>query len=80
MKTFALYYFPSCPFCQLVLSELPQIKHEVALRNIMENIDYRNELMAGGGKTQVPCLRISDGASEQWMYESRDIVEYLKNT
>ncbi len=51
-----------------------------ALRNIMENIDYRNELMAGGGKTQVPCLRISDGASEQWMYESRDIVEYLKNT
>lgn len=79
MKTFELYYFPSCPYCQFVLSELPQINQEVTLKNIMENMDYRNELMAGGGKTQVPCLRIVDGDNEQWMYESRDIVEYLKS-
>jgi len=35
-------------------------------------------LMQGGGKTQVPCLRIeqADG-SVQWMYESDDIIRYL---
>ena len=36
-------------------------------------------LMQGGGKTQVPCLRIeqADGSVE-WMYESNDIIEYLR--
>lgn len=35
-------------------------------------------LMQGGGKTQVPCLRIeqADGGVE-WMYESNDIIQYL---
>lgn len=35
-------------------------------------------LMQGGGKTQVPCLRIeqADGSVE-WMYESDDIIRYL---
>jgi glutathione S-transferase len=79
MKSFELYYFPSCPYCRYVLSELPNIKQDVTLKNINENVDYRNELMAGGGKTQVPCLRIREGDSERWMYESRDIVEYLKS-
>ncbi|WP_144395087.1 glutaredoxin domain-containing protein [Pleionea sediminis] len=77
MKSFELFYFPSCPFCQLVLSELPNMKVEVILKNIMENTDFRNELMAGGGKTQVPCLKIIDNGNEQWLYESRDIVDYL---
>ena len=77
MKTYELFYFPSCPFCQLVLSELPNVEPQVELKNIMENFDYRNELMAGGGKTQVPCLKIVDGDDVRWMYESRDIVNYL---
>jgi len=36
-------------------------------------------LIQGGGKTQVPCLRIeqSDGSVE-WMYESNDIIRYLR--
>ncbi|NVJ49309.1 MAG: glutathione S-transferase N-terminal domain-containing protein [Gammaproteobacteria bacterium] len=78
MKTFELFYFPSCPYCQMVLGELNQLTVAVELRNIMENIDYRNELMAGGGKTQVPCLKIVDAESVTWMYESRDIIHYLQ--
>jgi len=77
--SYQLYYFPSCPFCQFVLRELPNIDVEIELKNIMENFDFRNELMAGGGKTQVPCLRIvSQDGKEEWMYESQDIVLYLK--
>ncbi len=79
MKNLELFYFPSCPFCQMVLRELPNFKVEVSLKNIMENMDYRNELMAGGGKTQVPCLKIEKSDDEQeWMYESQDIIQFLK--
>jgi len=34
--------------------------------------------MQGGGKTQVPCLRIEQAGGEvEWMYESDDIIRYL---
>ncbi len=80
MKNLELFYFPSCPFCQMVLNELPNIKVEVSLKNIMDNMDFRNELMAGGGKTQVPCLKIEkDDEQQEWMYESQDIIQYLKS-
>lgn len=41
--------------------------------------EHAQALMQGGGKTQVPCLRIeqADGGVE-WMYESDDIIQYLK--
>jgi glutathione S-transferase len=39
---------------------------------------FAAELMQGGGKTQVPCLRIKDPqGNSQWMYESDDINRYL---
>lgn len=39
---------------------------------------HAQALLHGGGKTQVPCLRIeqADGSVE-WMYESDDIIGYL---
>ena len=42
--------------------------------------DKKNQaaLIAGGGKGQVPCLRIDDGSGNvQWMYESDDIIRYF---
>jgi glutathione S-transferase len=37
------------------------------------------DLIAGGGKDQVPCLRIeNDDGDVRWLYESIDIVRYLK--
>jgi glutathione S-transferase len=33
----------------------------------------------GGGKRQVPCLRIDgDDGQSHWLYESMDIMAYLK--
>jgi glutaredoxin len=41
--------------------------------------EYELELTNGGGKKQVPCLRIdeADGTSN-WLYEAQDIIDYLK--
>ncbi|MBV1904764.1 MAG: glutathione S-transferase domain-containing protein [Pseudomonadales bacterium] len=56
-------------------------KHGIQLpeRDTMLEADARSELLSGGGKAMVPCLRIeqSDGSFE-WLYESLDILEYLK--
>lgn len=51
--------------------------HDLELRNTSER-DNAQTLMQGGGKTQVPCLRVEqvDGRVE-WMYESNDIIQYL---
>lgn len=51
--------------------------HDIALKSTSDK-EHAQALMQGGGKTQVPCLRIeqSDGQVE-WMYESNDIIQYL---
>ena len=55
-----------------------QLGLEIESRNIQREPQHRDDLMEGGGKTMVPCLRIDhpDG-KVQWMYESSDIIEYL---
>ena len=41
---------------------------------------YQSELVAGGGKGQVPCLRIEkEDGQIQWMYESNDIIKYFSS-
>ncbi|GGY34529.1 hypothetical protein GCM10011297_04460 [Bacterioplanes sanyensis] len=75
----ALHYYDACPFCQMVLRVLPQIDTEVELRNVLSNPDYRQEQQQATGRTTVPCLRLEDDQGQvQWLYESMDIVEYLK--
>lgn len=51
---------------------------ELPMRDILMEPDAREELVAGGGRQTVPCLRIEreDGRVE-WMYESRDIIAFL---
>jgi len=49
------------------------------LKDILLHPENKADLIAGGGKKQVPCLRIEDErGGVQWMYESRDIIRYLK--
>ncbi len=74
-----LYIWDKCPFCQKVL----RAAHEL---NLVEGKTYevidaspntagRDEVMAIGGKSMVPFL--VDGKTA--MYESDDIVQYLKS-
>ena len=74
----ALYYSKYCFFCQKVLMFMRGKDFDMELRSTSDR-EHAQALMQGGGKTQVPCLRIeqADGGVE-WMYESDDIIQYLK--
>ncbi|MCP4979545.1 MAG: glutaredoxin [Gammaproteobacteria bacterium] len=74
-----LYYFGSCPYCIYVRLALWWLGLKVPLKNIIFYPDNHADLVAGGGKGQVPCLRIENESGEpRWLYESIDIVRYLK--
>lgn len=73
----SLYYSKYCYFCQKVLMFLRSRDDiDVELRSTSDR-QFAAELMRGGGKTQVPCLRIESDGKDQWMYESDDIIAYL---
>ena len=51
----------------------------IETRDVKRNPIAREELLAGGGELQVPCLRIEEGDGGcRWMYESDDIIRYLE--
>ena len=75
----SLYYYSTCPFCFRVQITMKQLGIDMELRNIHQGTQYRDELMQGGGSTMVPCLRIDKDGETQWMYESADIIDYLKS-
>ncbi|MDH3584863.1 MAG: glutathione S-transferase N-terminal domain-containing protein [Phycisphaerae bacterium] len=76
----AVYEFAACPFCIKLRRAIARLNLKVPSRDTRLDPSARAELVAGGGKHQVPCLRIpgADGA-EQWMYESDDIIDYLES-
>ena len=76
----ALYHFDSCPFCLRVRRELARLGVEVELRNIHRDRSRYDELVRGGGRQQVPCLRIeNDNGAVEWLYESSDIIAWLED-
>ena len=48
---------------------------------MMDTSDAKHhlELLEGGGKGQVPCLRIKSQGKIEWMYESDAIINYLRS-
>ena len=73
--TLELYYFLSCPFCQMVLRVLDEHKIVVELKDILENESHLNQLVQDTGRRTVPCLYI-DGKP---MHESSDIIDWLES-
>ena len=44
------------------------------------DLNFMSDLINGGGRFKVPCLQISGGSGEKtWLYESDDIIAYLKS-
>lgn len=75
----SLYYSRYCYFCQKVLGFLQGAQHSIEMLNTAEGT-HRQELVQGGGKGQVPCLRIETEQGEvSWMYESDDIIRYIQS-
>lgn len=77
MKKLELYYFPQCPFCQVVESALrvTGLESQVTYYDIQDDPHKREELIKVTGRATVPCLFI-DGKP---MHESKDIAAWLHN-
>jgi glutaredoxin len=73
-----LYTSPICPYCKQVEAYLEEAGVAYEERNIAANETYRNELIKKGGLLQVPFLVDTD--ADVHMYESADIVAYIKKT
>ena len=52
---------------------------ELEFKDTMLDVNARRELMECGGKASVPCLRIQRGDQVEWLYESLDIIDYLRS-
>lgn len=74
----ALYQYRGCPFCIKVRKEIRRLNLPIEMRDPQQVEAHRAELLEGGGRIKVPCLRIQDErGGVQWMYESDDINRYL---
>ena len=74
----SLYMFPTCPFCVKVMVYIKTKQLSIKQYNIRKDESAYKELLEGGGKKQVPCLKIEEQpGSVRWLYESDDIIEYL---
>ena len=70
-----LYIMQTCPYCRRVLTYIGESgRTDVAFHDINASAEDEEFLIKNGGKRQVPCLFI-DGTA---MYESDDIIEWLK--
>lgn len=74
----ALYQYAACPFCVKVRRALTRHALNVELRDAKANPAYKEELIQGGGKAMVPCLRIETEDGVKWMYESSDIISFME--
>ncbi|BBG28850.1 glutaredoxin family protein [Zymobacter palmae] len=74
-----LYYRDDCPYCWNVMSYLNDQHRELPMKEINSSEAISNELIIGGGKRQVPCLRIreNNGNKITWLYQSAEIIKYL---
>lgn len=78
IKSLTLYHFRACPYCAVTHRAIQHLGIEVQLKDIQKTPKFRNELINGGGKAQVPCLLIeSKVGRNQWLYESSEIIQYL---
>lgn len=71
-----LYFKPTCPYCAKVRSTAAEMGIEFDLKDITAHDRIAEELIEKGGKRQVPYL--VDDERGVAMYESGDIIEYLK--
>ncbi|MFD4840075.1 glutaredoxin family protein [Achromobacter sp. NPDC058515] len=74
----SLYQFHACPFCVKTRRAIHRLNVPIALRDAKQDPQAREQLLAGGGKVKVPCLRIEEAGGTRWMYESSDIIAYLE--
>lgn len=75
-----LYQYATCPFCIKVRQEMRRLSlGRIRFLDAQKDGEHREALVRGGGQAKVPCLKITDQAgNSQWMYESGEIIAYLR--
>lgn len=73
-----LYNFEASPYCRKVREVLNTLDLPVLVHNVGKGGARRPELVARGGKMQVPYL--VDPNHDVALYESEDIIAYLRKT
>ncbi len=79
-ENYQLFQSDSCPFCHRVRQFLLENNLHIRLRDTLHDPAARRELIEGGGRQTVPCLRIEREDGVQWLYESLAIVRYLSGS
>lgn len=75
----ALYHFKQCPFCVKTRRTVRRLGLNIETRDARNDPRWNQELINEGGKYQVPCLRlVKEDGSQEWIYESNNIIEYLE--
>jgi len=75
-----LFHYPACPFCVKVRRVIKKHNLSIKLVDPRGCNDKMQELMQGGGKLKVPCLKIqNDDMDISWMYESSSIISFLES-
>ncbi len=78
-RDIALYEYKSCPFCMKVRQEMRRLSLNIDRLDAQNDADHREALVRGGGKAKVPCLKVTDqSGNSQWLYESGEIVAFLR--
>ncbi len=77
LESYQLFKTDLCGFCYRVRGFLEQHGIEMPLRDINQDPEAFRQLLQGGGRTTVPCLRIQRGDDVEWMFESMDIMRYI---
>jgi len=76
-----LYHMGHCPYCKRVIKTIQSSKITVTYKDLDVHEKFRKELISGGGKQQVPCLLMTEkGNSDRWLYESQDIINFIKQS
>ncbi len=73
-----LYSYEGSPFCRLVRETLSELEIPYWLHNVAQGSPHRDAFVARSGKMMVPYL--IDPNTRTSMFESADIVAYLKRT
>ncbi len=73
-----LYEMRACPFCVKVRREIKRLGLNIERRDVKHSDADMDDLIQQGGKFQVPCLRVDNGSTTRWMYESDQIIDFLR--
>lgn len=78
-KDLTLYQYKACPFCVKVRRAMKRSALHIETKDAKRCEISKQELVEGGGLLKVPCLKIQDSqGNTQWMYESKEIINYLE--